>query len=184
MLRVAVIGVGNIGNIHAPNYKSDPLSELVAVCDIIPERADKAAAKYGVRAFYSVEDMLRHEQLDAVSICTAGAENGGDHFTPTMECLEAGLHVLGEKPISNDIAKARQMVAKADEKGVPYGINLNHRFMPAGRQRQAVGDGRAAGRPAAHQHDDVDQQPQRDLAVVPPARPAPALARRHALLLR
>ena len=76
MLKVAVIGVGNIGNIHAPNYKSDPLSELVAVCDIIPERADKAAAKYGVRAYYSVEDLLRHEHLDAVSICAAGIENG------------------------------------------------------------------------------------------------------------
>ena len=143
MLKVAVIGVGNIGNIHAPNYKADPLSELVAVCDIIPERADKAAAKYGVRAYYSVEDLLRHEQLDAVSICTAGAENGGDHFTPTMQCLEAGLHVLGEKPISNDIIKARQMVAKADEKGVYYGINLNHRFVPpAAIAKQWVTKGR------------------------------------------
>ncbi len=48
MLKVAVIGMGNIGNTHAPVYQADPLSELVAVCDINRERADKAAKRYGV----------------------------------------------------------------------------------------------------------------------------------------
>ncbi len=143
MLRVAVIGMGNIGNTHAPVYQADPLAELVAVCDIIPERADKAAARYGVPAFYSVEELLRNVELDAVSVTSAGTENGGDHFEPTMQCLEAGLNVLGEKPISNDITKARQMVAKAEEKGVYYGINLNHRFVPpAARAKQWVTEGR------------------------------------------
>ena len=143
MLRVAVIGMGNIGNTHAPVYRADPLAKLVAVCDIIRERADKAAERYGVPAFYSVDDLLRNVELDAVSITSAGIENGGDHFEPTMQCLEAGLNVLGEKPISNDIAKARQMVAKAEEKGVYYGINLNHRFVPpAARAKQWVTEGR------------------------------------------
>ena len=94
MLKVAVIGLGNIGNIHAPAYKSDPLSELVAVCDIIPERADKAAAKYGVRAYYSVEDLLRHEQLHAVSICTAGAENGADSLDAHLTRTDTQKHTL------------------------------------------------------------------------------------------
>jgi predicted dehydrogenase len=143
MLKVAVIGMGNIGNTHAPVYKADPLAELVAVCDIIQERADKAAERYGVPAFYNVDDLLRNVELDAVSVATAGVENGGDHFEPTMQCLEAGLHVLGEKPISNDIVKARQMVAKAEEKGLYYGINLNHRFVPpAARAKQWVNEGR------------------------------------------
>jgi predicted dehydrogenase len=143
MLRVAVIGMGNIGNTHAPVYKADPLAELVAVCDIIKERADKAAERYGVPAFYSVDELLRNIELDAVSITTAGVENGGDHFEPTMQCLEAGIHVLGEKPISNDIEKARRMVAKAAEKGIYYGINLNHRFVPpAARAKQWVDEGR------------------------------------------
>jgi predicted dehydrogenase len=116
---------------------------LVAVCDIIPERADKAAARYGARAYYSVDEMLKHEQLDAVSVTTAGVENGGDHFTPVMQCLEAGLNVLGEKPISNDIVKARQMVAKAAEKGVYFGINLNHRFVPpAARAKKWIQEGK------------------------------------------
>lgn len=143
MIKVAVIGMGGIGNTHAPVYKADPLSELVAVCDIIKERADKAAARYGVPAFYSVDDLLKNVELDAVTISTAGVENGGDHYEPTIQCLEAGLHVLGEKPISNDIKKARAMVAKADEKGVYYGINLNHRFVPpAARAKKWVDEGK------------------------------------------
>ena len=96
MLKVAVIGMGNIGNTHAPVYQSDSLSELVAVCDINRERADKAAQRYGVPAFYSVDELLRNVQLDAVTVSTAGTENGGDHAEPTLQCLEAGLHVLCE----------------------------------------------------------------------------------------
>lgn len=130
MLRVAVVGMGNIGNIHAATYATDEISQLIAVCDIIHERADTAAGKYGVPAYYSLMDMLEHEELDAVSIATAGEENGGDHFEPTIKALESGLHVLCEKPISNDIEKARAMVARAEETDRYFGINLNHRFVP------------------------------------------------------
>ena len=137
MLKVAVVGLGNIGNIHADAYAADELAELVAVCDIIPERADRAAAKHGVKAYYSVQEMLAAEKLDAVSVASAGVENGGDHYVPVMECLDAGLHVLGEKPISNDIERAREMVAKAQEKGVYFGINLNHRFVPPAAKAKA-----------------------------------------------
>ena len=142
MLKVAVIGMGGIGNTHAPIYAANKDVELVAVCDIIKEKADAAAARYGVPAFYSVEDLLRGIEVDAVSVTTAGTENGGDHFQPVMQCLEAGKHVLGEKPISNEIEKARQMVAKAEQKGLYFGINLNHRFVPpAAKARAWVDDG-------------------------------------------
>ena len=76
-------------------------------------------------------------------MATAGKENGGDHYTPTMELLEAGLPVLGEKPISNEIAKAEAMVALAKRKGLRYGVNLNHRFTPAAlRAKEWVQAGR------------------------------------------
>src|SRR6185436_18056072 len=64
---------------------------------------------------------------------TGGAEYGSDHSAPTLQALEAGCHVLGEKPISNNIEEAEEMVAKARAQGVCYGINLNHRFTPAAR---------------------------------------------------
>ena len=74
---------------------------------------------------------------------TAGVENGGDHYQPTMELLRAGIPVLGEKPISNEISKARRMVALAKKQKLPYGVNLNHRFTPAAvRARQWLGEGR------------------------------------------
>ncbi|MFH1084861.1 MAG: Gfo/Idh/MocA family oxidoreductase, partial [Chloroflexota bacterium] len=133
-LKVAIVGLGGIGNNHARVYKARQDVELVAVCDILHDRADKAAAAYGAKAFYSVQEMLKSGiKLDAVSVCTAGVENGGDHYAPTMELLRAGLPVLGEKPISNEIIKAEEMVGLAKVMGVRYGVNLNHRFTPAAR---------------------------------------------------
>jgi len=131
MQRVCVVGMGVIGNRHADMYKADPLAELVGVCDIIPERADAAAARLNVPAFYDELEMLKVCKPDIVSITTGGYEYASDHYLPTMIALEAGCHVLGEKPISNEISKAEEMVAKAKEKGLCYGINLNHRFTPA-----------------------------------------------------
>src|SRR5687767_9682387 len=128
MLKVAVIGMGGIGRTHARHYQSNPDAQFVAVCDIIKERADSAAEQFGVKAYYSVPELLENEELDAVSVTTAGVENGGDHYVPVMQALEAGKHVLGEKPISNNIEHAREMVAKAKEKNVLLGTNLNHRF--------------------------------------------------------
>jgi predicted dehydrogenase len=113
-------------------YEKHPETNIVAVCDIIKEKADRAAEKYGARAFYSVDDMLASGiKIDIASVTTAGKENGGDHYQPTMQLLGAGIPVLGEKPISNNLDEARQMVALAKEKGLRYGINLNHRFTPA-----------------------------------------------------
>ena len=143
-IRVAVVGVGNIGSIHARIYHEHPDADLVAVCDIDTEKADAAAERHGCRAFYSVPDLIGADLgLDAVSVATRGEENGGDHFAPTMELLDASIPVLGEKPISNRIDEAAQMVAAAAQANVPYGINLNHRFTPAAaRAREWIDDGR------------------------------------------
>jgi predicted dehydrogenase len=130
MLRVAVIGLGNIGKTHARWYSQNKDVELVAVCDLLPERVDPVARQYGIKAYTDVATMLRSERLDAVSVCTAGPENGGHHYEPTIACLDAGVHVLVEKPISNDIVQAREMVRRAQERGVLLGVNLNHRFTP------------------------------------------------------
>ncbi len=129
-LRVGLVGMRGIGNTHAQAHTQDPLSNLVAVCDVVEERADAAAEKYGVPAYYSLTDMLRNEDLDIVDVTTGGYENGSWHFDPAMEAMEAGKHVLVEKPISNDVGEARQMVAKAAEKDLYLGCNLNHYFTP------------------------------------------------------
>jgi predicted dehydrogenase len=142
-LRVGVIGLGPIGNRHATLYKADELAELVGVCDINRERADAAAARLGVPVFYDAETMLKSLGPDVVSVTTGGVEYGSDHYEPTMQALSAGCHVLGEKPISNIVEEAEEMVAKAKSMGVCYGINLNHRFTPAARlAKQWIAEGR------------------------------------------
>jgi len=143
MLRVCVIGMGPIGNRHADNYKGDSLSELAGVCDIIPERADAAGKRLGVPAYYDAEVMLRELKPDVCSVATGGYEYGSDHYLPTMQALEAGCHVLCEKPLCNEVPKAREMVRKAKEKGLCLGTNLNHRFTPmAAKAKEWVEAGR------------------------------------------
>ncbi len=68
-LRVGVVGMRRIGNTHA-GRAGDPLAELVAVCDVVEERADDAAKRYGVPAYYSLRDMLRNEDLDVIGSIT------------------------------------------------------------------------------------------------------------------
>ena len=133
MLRVCVIGMGPIGNRHADIYKADELAELIGVCDIVKERAAAAAGRLGVPAFYDAQKMLDALEPDAVSVATGGFEYASDHYEPTMQALDAGCHVLCEKPICNEIPPAEEMVAKAKEKGLCFGIDLNHRFTPAAR---------------------------------------------------
>lgn len=133
MLRVCVIGLGPIGNLHADIYKEDELSELVGVCDIIPERAERAGKRLGVPWYTDAQKMLDELSPDVCSVATGGYEYSSDHFEPTIQALEAGCHVLCEKPICNDIAKARKMVELAREKKLCLAINLNHRFTPAFR---------------------------------------------------
>src|SRR5262245_2476590 len=142
-LRVGVIGTGNIGRIHSRMYSSDPLAGLVAVCDTVREKADAFAEQFGARAYYSVDEMLKDAGLDLVSVTTAGPENGGHHFEPAMQALGAGVNVLCEKPLSNEIEKARELVRTARARNLYLGVNLNHRFVPpAARAHEWVREGR------------------------------------------
>lgn len=144
MLNIAIVGMGGIGNTHARCYQHNKNTRIVAVCDAIEDKAQKAATLYDCPAFGSVGEMLKASvKIDAVSVCTAGVENGSHHFEPTMALLKAGIPVLGEKPISNRIDEARKMVAAAKRKKIPYAINLNHRFTPAARRaREWIDQGR------------------------------------------
>jgi predicted dehydrogenase len=141
-LRVAVVGMGGIGNTHASCYLKDPLAKLVAVCDVVKDKADAAAAKHGVKAYLSLKELLANEELDFVDVTTGGYENGSWHYEPAMEAMAAGHHVLCEKPLSNDIGEARELVRYAAEHKLYLGCNLNHYFTPtAARARQYMDEG-------------------------------------------
>jgi len=143
MIKVAVVGVNNIGNIHCRAYDKHPDTRLAAVCDLMEERARAAGETYRAPAYTDVATMLREEEIDVVVVATSGVENGSHHFAPVMAALDAGKDVLVEKPISNDIEEARRMVAFAREKGVRLACNLNHRFTPAAfRAKELVSGGK------------------------------------------
>ncbi|MGQ9455279.1 MAG: Gfo/Idh/MocA family protein [Armatimonadota bacterium] len=133
MLRVCIIGMGPIGNLHARIYQEDELAELVGVCDIIEDRARAAGERFGVPWFLNAEKMLAALAPDVVSVTTGGYEYASDHYEPTIQALETGCHVLCEKPIHNEIEKAEEMVRVARERRRCFGVNLNHRFTPAAR---------------------------------------------------
>ena len=114
----------------------------MGVCDLRRDRADAAGSRLGVPAFYDVQAMLDALAPDMCSVATGGYEYGSEHHAPTMQALESGCHVLCEKPISNEIAQGEEMVERARERGVCFGVNLNHRFTPAARlAKQWVADG-------------------------------------------
>jgi len=143
-LKVGVVGLRGIGQNHAQCHAANKLAKLVAVCDVVKSRADEVAAKHKTKSYGSLKQMLKaHPDLDIVDVCTGGFENGGWHFEPVMEALDAGKNVLVEKPISNDIAEAREMVRFAAEKGLYLGCNLNHYFTePARLARKLMDEGK------------------------------------------
>lgn len=141
-LKIGIVGLGGIGNLHATCHKNDELAKIVAVCDVIKQRADNGAAKFGVPAYYSLKDMLNaHPELDIVDICTSGYDNGSSHFEPAWQALDAGKNVLVEKPICHEVTDARELVAFAKRKDLYLGCNLNHYFSePAFRADQYIAD--------------------------------------------
>ena len=142
-LKCAVVGMGGIGNTHATCYNNDDLAELVAVCDLNHERADAAAAKFGVPAFYDEEEMLKAmPEIDIVSVTTSGYDNGSMHFEPAMLALDYKKNVLVEKPICADIRDARELVAFASKQKVYLGCDLNHYFtQPAAAADKLIAEG-------------------------------------------
>ena len=133
MLRAVVVGMGPIGHNHARAYTESDKVELVGVCDRIPERAKEAGETFGVPSFLRATEMFDALKPDVCSIATGGYEYSSDHYEPTIEALEAGCHVLCEKPISNLIENGRKMVDTAAALNRCFAIDFNHRFTPAAR---------------------------------------------------
>ncbi len=133
MLRVCVIGLGPIGNLHADLYKTDGLAELVGVCDRDGERVRRAGERLNVPVFTDAAAMLSALAPDVCSVATGGYEYSSDHYEPAMQAIRAGCHVLCEKPISNEIERAAEMVEAARQARRCFGIDFNHRFTPAAR---------------------------------------------------
>lgn len=143
-VRIAVIGIGNIGNLHLGNIEKLPAKlHLTAVCDIVPEKAHAAAARYGCAAYTDAETLLKDGVCDAVLIATP-------HYSHTpigITALDSGHHVLVEKPISVHKADAERLIAayervRARGEAPVFAAMFNQRTDPRYRKvRQLVQQG-------------------------------------------
>ncbi len=126
-LRIAVIGTGGIArNCHLPAYANMDNVEVVAVCDILPERVKEIAEKFNIPAHYTdYKDVLNLNNLDAVDICTPNYL----HSVIAIEALEKGLHVFCEKPDAMNVEKVEAMKAASEKSGKTLMIMRNNRFL-------------------------------------------------------
>ena len=138
---VGIIGTGSISRAHAQAYLKLPEQvQLVAVADISEERAREAAKQWGVeRVFEDYRDLLELEEIEAISVCTPGQA----HCEPTVAALQAGKHVLVEKPMAATAAESWRMVQAARASNKILMVEMKWRFMPqilAARQAIERGD--------------------------------------------
>lgn len=133
-LRVGVIGAGRwCRRAHLPGFAGSPLCDVVAICDLHGDLAADAAKEFNIPDYYTdYEKIFQREDIDVIDVVTrAGDQNDNGHEVLTFQALEAGKHVLVEKPVChnyNDVLRAQKL---ADEKGLKTKVGLTFRYAPA-----------------------------------------------------
>ena len=138
-VRFGIVGMGNMGSSHAAYLNSVPRAVLAAVCDVDADRRDRAAQKHAVPAFATPAELIGSGVCDAVLVATPHF----DHTAVGIAVLDAGLHLLVEKPIAVGVKAARELiVAAATRPGQRFGIMYNQRSNPMYQAlRKLVADG-------------------------------------------
>ncbi len=129
-IKIGIIGCGGIANSkHMPSLKKVANCEMVAFCDIISERAEKAAKKFGTadaKWYVDYKELLKDAEIDVVHICTPNRS----HSFITVDALEAGKHVMCEKPMAINSEEAKKMLDAAERTGKKLTIGYQSRFRP------------------------------------------------------
>lgn len=121
----AIIGCGRIAHRHAEQMIQH--GNLAAVCDIIPAKADALAAKYNAKSYYNIDELLKQETgIDLMSICTPN----GLHASHSIKALEAGSHVLCEKPLCIHVEDGKKMIEAAGKAGKKLFVVKQNRYNP------------------------------------------------------
>ena len=123
MLKIGVVGVGGISGAHIPVWEAMKDTELVALCDVRPERMERYPDK---RHYTDIDEMLRQEELDILDICLPTHL----HVDTAVKAMEKGIHVICEKPISTDPAQVQRAYGTAEKMGVKFMIAQVLRFWP------------------------------------------------------
>ncbi len=123
-LKIGIVGTGAITGKHADAIKEIENAELVALCSSSPERARVAQEKFGIDTYSDVSAFLTHPELDVVCICTAS----GHHMEAGLLAAKAGKHLLIEKPIEINLARADQLIEICEANNVKLGVIFQNRF--------------------------------------------------------
>ncbi|WP_025769890.1 inositol 2-dehydrogenase [Thioalkalivibrio sp. HK1] len=134
MLKIAVLGCGRIGRMHASNIVAHPRARLVAVYDTHTPFAEEVAAAQGVHLAKTPEEIFSAADVDAVLIASATPT----HADYIEAAVAAGKPVLCEKPIDLSLARVNACAERVRDKGVPIQIGLNRRFDPGHRAARAA----------------------------------------------
>lgn len=127
-LKVGVIGCGSIARYrHLAEYQAHENVEIIAVCDVVQERALEMAEKFGAAAYTDYQELLKNDEVEAVSICTPNAL----HAPMSITALQSGKHVLCEKPMATSLVEAEAMIEAAKVNKKKLMIAHNQRFVPS-----------------------------------------------------
>jgi UDP-N-acetylglucosamine 3-dehydrogenase len=138
-LKVAVIGIGFWGRNHVRVFQELPQTELVGICDVNTERVSALAKELKIEGYTDSNQLLKREDLDAVSICTWTTA----HAEEATRALNAGKHVLVEKPIASTVPEAKKIVKLAKKKGLHLMVGFIERFNPGvQRVKEAINEGK------------------------------------------
>jgi predicted dehydrogenase len=145
MLRVGIVGTSPWADaMYLPALQHHPHGQIVAVCGRIREKADAFAALWNVpNAYTDYRDMIAGGNLDALIV----ASSNDSHRPITMAALDAGLHVLCEKPLALNAAQAREMAARAKSAGLKNTVPFTYRYMPSFRYLKQLVDAGYIGQP-------------------------------------
>lgn len=129
-IKVGIIGCGGIANgKHMPSLSKLSDVEMVAFCDIVLEKAEKAKEKYGTpdaKVYTDYQELLKDPEIEVIHVCTPNRS----HAPISIDSLHAGKHVMCEKPMAKTAEDARKMVAAAKETGKKLTIGYQHRHKP------------------------------------------------------
>ncbi len=114
---------------HLPGWARDERCQIVGVCDVDPQRAAEAAQKYGAVATQDYRELLQRDDIDVIDVVTRDSE----HFEINVAAIEAGKHVLSEKPVAHDYRDVRRAADLARSRGLKTKVGLTFRYSPAVR---------------------------------------------------
>lgn len=138
-LRTAIVGMGKVTDLHAAALLNLPESDFAAVCSRNAEKAGEYASKYDVKGYTEVAEMVRTEKIDVLIICTPHP----NHRDPAIAAMEAGAHVLIEKPLASSLEDCDAMIECGIRCGKQIGVICQRRwYMPAMRVKEAIDAGK------------------------------------------